>query len=88
MTVQHLITGTGADYPRPLRFFTSLGRPLERYLAEILKIRAKTAEVGGTPEVERWKEAEERLAQLDFLICRITELQEHYRKYRASSYIL
>jgi hypothetical protein len=54
---------------RPLTFFASIGRPLERYFTEVIRAQ------GETIKAELWMEAEERLGQLDFLIHRITELQ-------------
>ena len=56
---------------RPLTFFASIGRPLERYFTEVVKAQ------GETLEAELWIEAEDRLAQLDHLVARIKELQQN-----------
>jgi hypothetical protein len=61
------------DLP-PLRFFASLRRPLERYFTEIVKAERPTR------EADLWMEAQERLAQLDFLVCRAKQVQDQHWK--------
>jgi hypothetical protein len=56
----------------PLRFFASVGRPLERYFTEIVKAERPSR------EADLWMEAQERLAQLDFLLCRAVDLQKKH----------
>ena len=59
-------------YLPPLRFFASVGRPLERYFTEIVKAQRPSR------EADLWMEAQERLAQLDFLLWRVKDLQEKH----------
>ena len=66
-------------HQRPLRFFASLGRPLERFFTDIVKVQDRQ-----TREAHLWMEAEERLAQLDFLVSRSEQLQhQHGNVWRA-----
>jgi hypothetical protein len=53
----------------PLRFFASVDRLLEKYFTEIVKAERLSR------EGNLWEEAQERLAQLDFLLCRVKDLQ-------------
>jgi hypothetical protein len=59
-------------HQRPLNFFASIGRPLERYFTEVIRAQ------GETIDAELSIEAEGRLGQLDFLIDRIKELQDRF----------
>jgi hypothetical protein len=67
-------------YLPPLRFFASVDRPLERYFTEIVKAERPSR------EADLWMEAQERLAQLEVLVCRAKQLQDqHWAVGRAQS---
>jgi len=62
-------------HQHPLDFFASLATPLKRFFTEIAKVQDRQ-----TREAHLWMEAEERLAQLDFLIVRSKKLQDQHSK--------
>src|SRR5207249_8114506 len=53
----------------------SLGTPLKRFFTAIVKVQDHQ-----TREAHLWMEAEERLAQLDFLVVRSKKLQHQHGK--------
>src|SRR5215831_10469679 len=68
-------------HQHPLYFFAPLSTPLQRFFTNILKVQDRQ-----TREAHLWMEAEERLAQLDFLIVRSKTLQDqHSEVMRAQS---
>src|SRR4051812_23957882 len=62
-------------HKHPLYFFGSLTAPLKRFFTEIIRVQDRQ-----TREAHLWMEAEERLAQLDFLIVRSRMLQDQHSK--------
>jgi hypothetical protein len=58
----------------PLRFFASVGQPLDRYFTEIVKASLERP----SRAADLWTEAQERLAQLDFLYYCAKNLQEKH----------
>lgn len=58
------------SHGRKLNFFASLTTPLKRFFIEIAGVQDRR-----TREADLWMEAEERLAQIDFLLGRVKTLQ-------------
>ena len=59
-------------YLPPLRFFASIDRPMEKFFTEVVKAERPSR------EADLWMEAQERLAQMDVLVCRAKQLQDQH----------